>query len=89
MTEATRRPRKRAALVVSAVGCALGHAACEAAEAYRALIRVVLALEGAGMEFSEEVVEVVEAVGEMASGLIDIADGYGRREVPHPLRSAA
>ena len=74
---------------MSALGCALGHAACEAAEAYRALIRVVLALEGAGMEFSEEVVEVVEAVGEMASGLIGIADGYGRREVAHPLRSAA
>ena len=74
---------------MSALGCALGHAACEAAEAYRALIRVVLALEGAGMEFSEEAMEVVEAVGEMASGLIDIADEHGRREVKHRFRSAA
>jgi hypothetical protein len=72
-----------------AISSALGEAAVEAVDAERALVRMVLRLEAAGLELSEEGIEVVDAVCEMATGMISIADRYGRLEVARRFGSAA
>jgi hypothetical protein len=63
------------------VGPALGEAACHAEEAFRALVRMALRLDGADIVVTEEVGQVIEAVADMSAGLLQLADDFGRAQV--------
>jgi hypothetical protein len=63
------------------IGPALGSAACEAENAFRALARMSLWLDSAGLEVTEEVAAVIADVADIATGMTALADQIGRAEV--------
>lgn len=62
-------------------GAALGEAACHAQDAYLALARAVVRLDLAGIEFDEDGADIVDAVGDIADFLRELADEYAHAEV--------
>ena len=62
-------------------------AACEAESAYRALVRMVLWLDAADLEVSEDVDGSIESVAYLASGLL-LANDDGPLEVDRDAEAA-
>ena len=67
------------ALGGKSIGPALGEAACHAEEAFRALVRMALRLDAADLAVTKDVADIIEAVGEISSGLTRLADEAARR----------
>ena len=63
------------------IGPALGEAACHAEDASRALIRMAIRLDLAGLEITDEVAEVVETVADLSAAMLQLADDFGHVEI--------
>jgi len=74
---------------LSPTGQALSEAAWEAALAERALVRLVLRLEAAGMELDAEGIEVIDAVCALTTGMIDAAEAALQEQVAISLSGSA
>jgi hypothetical protein len=59
----------------------IGQAACEADSAFRALVRMVILLDDAGIQFDDAGADVIDAVLDMAEWMGEFADRCGRAEV--------
>ena len=62
-------------------GRPLGQAACYAALVHCRLVELLLHIDGAGLEPTEAVVEMVENAGSLADDLLQLADQHGHAEV--------
>jgi hypothetical protein len=62
-------------------GSMLGEAACFFRAAHQNLAAGLLRWDAAGLEPTEQVADLVEAVGELSAGAVQLADEYGHAEV--------
>ncbi len=67
-------------------GAALGKAAGLLVDAHRLAVSAGVALDGAGLELTPELVSLLEDLGCAATGMIAAADTYGHTEVERRFR---
>ena len=67
---------------------AIAAASIEAENAFRCLARMSLHLDAVGLEVEEDVAAVIEDVGDIATGLTQLADALGHGEVERRANGA-
>ena len=65
----------------AAIGPAVGESTCHAGDAHRSLVLMALVLDAAGLDVTEEVEALINAVADLYAGLVQLADDFGHAEV--------